>query len=116
MSETELARRRCVACRPGTPTLDESRAGELHGQLDAAWRRDGTAWIRRELRFGSFAEAFAFATRVALLAEREDHHPDLEIGWGRLAVTLTTHVAGGLTENDFIVAAKVDRLAAAPRA
>jgi 4a-hydroxytetrahydrobiopterin dehydratase len=64
------------------------------------------------LRFADFKDAFGFATRIALVAEEEGHHPDMEIGWGKVVVSLTTHSSGGLTPNDFIMAAKVDRLAA----
>jgi 4a-hydroxytetrahydrobiopterin dehydratase len=112
MATSELARRKCQSCKPGTPSLDETAAAELHSQIDPGWSRDATLAIRRELAFRNFRDAFGFATRVALLAESEGHHPDLELGWGRLAISLTTHAAGGLTDNDFILAAKVDRLAA----
>lgn len=112
MVTEELARRKCEACTPGTPPLDEARAAELHAQIDPDWTREANISIRRELSFRNFRDAFGFATRVALLAEGEGHHPDLEVGWGRVALTLTTHAAKGLTDNDFILAAKVDRLAA----
>jgi 4a-hydroxytetrahydrobiopterin dehydratase len=109
MSE-ELASRHCQACGPGTPPVEEARAVELEAQLDPSWARDGTASLRRELRFPNFRDAFGFVARAALLAESQGHHPDLELGWGRVAITLTTHAAGGLTDNDFILAAKLDRL------
>lgn len=112
MVTEDLAQRKCQACTPGTPSLEEEQAAELHSQIDPGWSRDATLAIRRELAFRNFRDAFGFATRVALLAEAEGHHPDLEVGWGRLAIALTTHAAGGLTDNDFILAAKVDRLAA----
>jgi 4a-hydroxytetrahydrobiopterin dehydratase len=85
-------------------------AVELEAQLDPSWARDGTLRLRRELRFRNFRDAFGFVARLALLAESEGHHPDIELGWGRVAVTLTTHAAGGLTDNDFILAARLDRL------
>ncbi len=110
VSETDLVARRCVACTPGTPPLEEARAAELQAQLDAAWSREGNRRLRRTFEFRNFRDAFGFTARVALLAEAEGHHPDLELGWGRLAVALTTHAAKGLTDNDFILAAKIDRL------
>jgi 4a-hydroxytetrahydrobiopterin dehydratase len=110
MTEAELARRTCQACVPGTPPIGEARAAELEAQLDPAWSREGVLRLRRELAFRNFRDAFGFTARLALLAESEGHHPDLELGWGRVAVTLTTHAAGGLTDNDFILAAKIDRL------
>jgi 4a-hydroxytetrahydrobiopterin dehydratase len=110
MTETELAKRKCEACAPGTPSLDEAAAAALHAQVDPGWERDGTGMLRRAFEFPNFRDAFGFVARLALLAESEGHHPDIELGWGRVAVTLTTHAAGGLTDNDFILAAKLDRL------
>jgi 4a-hydroxytetrahydrobiopterin dehydratase len=106
----ELASRHCEACVPGTPTVTEEQAAELEAQLDPSWDRDGIQRLRRELEFRNFRDAFGFVARLALLAESEGHHPDIELGWGRVAVSLTTHAAGGLTDNDFILAAKLDRL------
>ena len=60
------------------------------------------------MRFGDFAAAFATATRIAIIAEGEGHHPDMAVGWGRLEIELTTHAVKGLTRNDFILAAKID--------
>ena len=109
MSE-ELASRHCQACKPGTPTIGEEQAAEYEAQLDPSWVRDDLQRLRRELEFRNFRDAFGFVARLALLAEAEGHHPDIELGWGRVGVTLTTHAAGGLTDNDFILAAKLDRL------
>ena len=107
----ELASAHCEACEPGTPPLDEPQAAELAAQVPE-WERDGNRTLRRELSFPNFRDAFGFVARVALLAEAEGHHPDIELGWGRAALTLTTHAASGLTRNDFVLAAKVDRLVA----
>ena len=106
----DLASRRCEACEAGTPPLSEAEASDLHTQLDPGWSREANRSIKRSLAFRNFQDAFGFATRVALLAESEGHHPDFEVGWGRVSLLLTTHAAGGLTPNDFIVAAKVDRM------
>ncbi len=112
MADTQLASHHCEACEPGTPPLDEQQAAALTAELHPAWKREGNTKLRRTLRFEDFKDAFGFATRIALVAEEEGHHPDLEIGWGKVVVALTTHSAGGLTRNDFIIAAKIDRLAA----
>jgi len=102
-----LARERCQACTGSTPTVSPEQLPELLAELDGGWSIGGDR-LRRRFGFPNFAEPFTLATRVALLAEREGHHPDLTIGWGYLLVELTTHVAGGLTRNDFILAARID--------
>lgn len=107
---SELARRRCEPCEGGTPPIAPERVAELQAEIDAGWQVEDGKRLRRTFRFPDFTEAFGFATRVALVAESEGHHPDFEIGWGRVVLVLTTHAAGGLTDNDFIMAAKIDRL------
>lgn len=104
-----LASQRCVVADDSTPPLPPEEVIRLSAGLDPAWRVvDGR--LVREFAFPTFAAAFGLATRVALLAEGQGHHPVLEIGWGRLTVTWTTDAIGGLTANDLIMAAKVDRL------
>jgi 4a-hydroxytetrahydrobiopterin dehydratase len=95
----------------GTPSLGEDEAQALGTHLDRGWQRDGTRRLSREFTFGDFRDAFGFATRVALLAEREFHHPELTVTWGKVLVVLWTHTVDGLSRNDFIIAAKIDRLA-----
>jgi 4a-hydroxytetrahydrobiopterin dehydratase len=107
----DLTQLKCKECAPDTPPIEESRAAELHKQVDFAWQRDGNSKIHREFEFKNFRDAFGFVSRVALLAEAEGHHPDFELGWGRAALSLTTHAAKGLTVNDFILAAKIDKIA-----
>ncbi|MGQ0678788.1 MAG: 4a-hydroxytetrahydrobiopterin dehydratase [Actinomycetota bacterium] len=104
----DLTSRKCRACGPDTPVLGN---GELQRLMAGAgeWVLDGSSLVR-QLEFKNFRDAFGMATRVALLAEDEGHHPDFEIGWGTLKLTLTTHAARGLTDNDFIMAAKIDAL------
>ncbi|HUY57375.1 MAG TPA: 4a-hydroxytetrahydrobiopterin dehydratase [Candidatus Micrarchaeaceae archaeon] len=113
---SELVRERCQACHHDTPTISGEEQVALLQELNQSWAVEDRS-LRRQFEFPNFAAAFTLATRVALLAEREGHHPDLRIGWGYLAVELTTHAAGGLTRNDFILAAKIDRAAdpTAPR-
>ena len=86
-------------------------AGSLAAGVAGEWQID-EGEIRREFTFKTFNAAFGMATRIALLAEAQGHHPELEVGWGRLVVRLSTHSVGGLSRNDFIMAARIDRLAA----
>lgn len=110
--DAPLWKRRCAPCEKGTPPISEELAAGLTAQVDEAWDRRSNQSLSREFGFSNFRDAFGLATRIALLAEEQGHHPEIEVGWGRLVVSLTTHVAGGLTENDFILAAKIDRLSA----
>ena len=107
---SELASEHCQACEKGTPPLDEQEAAQLSADVPA-WQLDGNQKLRREFSFPNFRDAFGFVARAALVAESEGHHPDIELGWGRAAFELTTHAASGLTRNDFVMAAKIDRLA-----
>ncbi len=106
-----LAQKKCVPCEGGVPPLSRVEADALRAQTPA-WTIDATAkGISRTFRFRTFAEAMAFLDAVARLAEEEHHHPDLRLHDFRLVtVTLSTHAVGGLSENDFILAAKVDQL------
>jgi 4a-hydroxytetrahydrobiopterin dehydratase len=105
-----LSSERCAELRAGTPPLTMEDARLLAGAIAREWTVDG-GQIRREFTFKSFNAAFGLATRIALLAESQNHHPELEVAWGRLVVCLTTHSVGGLSRNDFIMAARIDRLA-----
>jgi 4a-hydroxytetrahydrobiopterin dehydratase len=104
-----LASRRCESCGPDTKPLDPEGVAALMAELGDTWTVEGSK-LTREFKFPNFRDAFGMATKVALLAEEEGHHPDFEVGWGRLALVLTTHAAKGLTDNDFIMAAKIDKL------
>ena len=108
MASQDLASQKCEVCVPGTPSIDHARASELLSQLDPAWKLEETR-IRRRFKFRNFRDALALANKIGDLAEAEGHHPDLGVGWGYLNVTLTTHAANGLTDNDFIMAAKIDK-------
>lgn len=105
-----LARERCAELRAGTPPLTTQDVRLFGGAIARDWKVDAGE-IRREFTFKTFNAAFGLATQIALLAESQNHHPELEVAWGRLVVRLTTHSIGGLSRNDFIVAARVDRLA-----
>jgi 4a-hydroxytetrahydrobiopterin dehydratase len=108
-SVSDLASEHCEACEKGTPPLSEEEAARLAADVPE-WERDGNQRLRRTFEFPNFRDAFGFVARAALVAEAEFHHPDIELGWGRAAFELTTHAASGLTRNDFVMAAKLDRL------
>jgi 4a-hydroxytetrahydrobiopterin dehydratase len=109
VSESTLARKRCLPCDGNTPTLGESEIARL-GREVPGWRIEAGRRLVRLFRARDFAEPMRLANRIAELAEAEGHHPDLHIRWGRLEVEITTHAVKGLTENDFILAAKIDQL------
>lgn len=112
MKADELAGRRCEPCRGGVPPLGSARVREL---LEAAPEWEAYAnetRIRRAISFPSFPAAIEFVGRVAELAEEQGHHPDFEIRGREVGVIFYTHAIGGLHDNDFIMAAKVDRLLA----
>jgi 4a-hydroxytetrahydrobiopterin dehydratase len=106
----DLASKKCVPCRAGTPPLSGPALERLQAELDPAWRVEREHQLVRDFEFPDFATALAFTNRIGQLAESEGHHPDLELGWGRVRVTLWTHAIDGLSESDFVLAAKVDRL------
>jgi len=106
----ELSDKRCVPCRGGVPVLGTEEAERLVAQVPGWALEEGAKGIRREFRFRNFAEAMMFSRQVGELAEVEGHHPDLSIGWGYCTVRFRTHAIKGLHENDFIMAAKVNRL------
>jgi 4a-hydroxytetrahydrobiopterin dehydratase len=106
---TELASKTCVPCRGDVPPLRGAALQELSRQV-SEWEVVDEHHLRREFRFKNFREALDFVNRVGELAEEQAHHPDIDFGWGRAAVKIFTHKIDGLTESDFILAAKVDRL------
>ena len=109
-----LTQRKCVACRSDTPTLTPDEVARLQPQIPL-WTVEENKRLRRAFRFRDFATALAFVNQIGALAEEEGHHPDIYLEWGKVEVVLCTHKIGGLSDNDFIMAAKVDVLAhAAP--
>ena len=109
---TELADKTCVPCRGDVPPLQGAKLEELSRQVPE-WEVVDEHHLSREFRFKNFREALEFVNRVGELAEEQAHHPDIDFGWGRARVTIFTHKIDGLTESDFILAAKVGRLIAA---
>ncbi len=105
-----LADKQCVPCRGGVPALEPAKVQELLGQLDQGWALNAEGHIERLYEFGNFAEALDFVNKVGAIAEQEGHHPDLYLAWGRCKVEIWTHKIRGLTESDFYLAAKADRV------
>lgn len=106
----DLTAKKCVPCEGGIPPLPPERVRELLGQLHDWKLSDDGRKISRRLMFDDFVQNVAFINRMAHLAESEGHHPDFAVKYSVLDVTLYTHAIGGLSENDFILAAKIDRL------
>jgi 4a-hydroxytetrahydrobiopterin dehydratase len=115
---TPLADRHCVACEPGTPPLPQAEVGRLLAQLDG-WEVDeagGHLQLVKAYQFKGFMTGVEFINRIAPIAEREGHHPDILLRYGSVTIQLWTHAAGGLTDNDFILAAKIDEVQPDPAA
>nr|WP_235031456.1 4a-hydroxytetrahydrobiopterin dehydratase [Geminicoccus flavidas] len=109
----DLATRSCTPCKGGEPPLGPKEAEAYRGETPEWSLRDEARRIERSFRFKDFRQAFAFVERVAMLAEAEGHHPDISFGWGYAQVSLQTKKIKGLHANDFVMAAKIDRIAAA---
>jgi 4a-hydroxytetrahydrobiopterin dehydratase len=107
-----LAQKSCTPCRGGVPPLTLEEAERLRAEAPEWQLLDDAHRIERAFRFKNFREALTFVERVGELAEAEGHHPDLSFGWGYATVSLRTKKIKGLHENDFIMAAKIDRLGA----
>ena len=109
---TPLAERHCEVCTPGTPTLASDAIDRLLEQVPgwSVLQSDGHLSLTRTFRFKGFLPGVDLVNRIAEVAEQEAHHPDLHLSYGVLRVELWTHAAGGLTENDFVLAAKIDAL------
>lgn len=106
----DLAEKKCVPCEGGTVPLARTEAETMLAQLTGWMLWPDGKTISKSIKFKDFKSAFAFATKVAVLAEEEGHHPDLLISWGRVEIELSTHSIGGLSENDFILAAKINAI------
>jgi 4a-hydroxytetrahydrobiopterin dehydratase len=106
---SDLASQTCVPCRGGTPPLKGEELDDLWRQIPG-WEVVEEHHLRRRFRFKNFREALDFVNRVGELAEEQGHHPDVGFGWGYAEVTVYTHKIDGLTESDFILAAKISEL------
>ena len=107
---TELTAKRCIPCEGGVAPMDADEAAAMLGQLDDWGLDEAGKEIFRGFEFKNYYETMAFVNALAWIAHREDHHPDLQVGYDRVLVRFSTHSIGGLSENDFICAAKIDAL------
>jgi 4a-hydroxytetrahydrobiopterin dehydratase len=109
MPETPLAQQSCKELPKGTPALSTQRIDAFHKQLKPAWRiEDGL--LTREMKFQDYYQTISSVVAIAMLAQSQNHHPDLHVGYNRLKIEYSTHSVGGLSENDFICAARIDQL------
>jgi 4a-hydroxytetrahydrobiopterin dehydratase len=107
---SELAQKECVPCKGGVPPLKGVELSELLDKLGGGWQVVDEHQLEKEYRFKDFRSALTFTNKVGELAETQGHHPDIHLSWGKVRLTIWTHKIGGLTESDFILAAKVDRI------
>jgi len=107
-----LSEKNCQPCRGTVPALTAEQIQPFLSQLDQ-WQCENDQKIVKSYRFDNFKQAMDLATKVAAVAQKENHHPDLIVRWGELRVEIWTHVSRGLTENDFILASKIDKCASA---
>lgn len=107
---SELSEKECIPCKGGIPPLRGEALADLHRQLDSGWEVINEHHLEKEFKFKNFREALAFTNKVGELAEANNHHPDIYLAWGRVKVTIWTHKIDGLTESDFVMASKIDRL------
>jgi 4a-hydroxytetrahydrobiopterin dehydratase len=110
---SELAKMQCIPCSGGVPPLRGEEIARLRQQLHGDWQVERDHHLVRRFAFPDFATALAFTNRLGALAEEQGHHPDIHLSWGKVGVEIWTHKIDGLTEGDFVLAAKIDELPAA---
>lgn len=110
---SDLAHKTCIPCRGGVPPMTPEQYQPLLAQLNG-WKVEKDHHLVRSFALPDFVQALALVNRIGDLAEREGHHPDIYLAWGMVRVEIWTHKINGLTESDFILAAKIDELAARP--
>lgn len=108
--DDNLSQKKCLPCQKGTPPLRGEPLQNLYKQLQSDWKVIGEHHLEKEYHFSNFKEALEFTNKVGKIAEEEGHHPDILLTWGKVKITLWTHKINGLSESDFILAAKCDTL------
>ncbi len=107
---SELSAQTCEPCRGGIPPLGSAAIAELMTQLGNHWQVIAEHHLQKEFKFPDFKSALAFTNLVGELAEKQGHHPDIFLAWGKVEITIWTHKIDGLHQSDFILAAKIDKL------
>ena len=110
---SDLASKECVPCKGGVPPLQGEELTRLQNELGGDWQVIGGHHLEKDYRFPNFREALDFTNSVGELAEAQGHHPDIYLAWGKVKVTIWTHKIDGLTESDFVFAAKADQCVSA---
>ena len=110
MDACDLAAKQCIPCKGGVPPLKGDELRKLHTALGGGWDVVNEHHLEKQYKFKNFREALAFTNRVGDLAERQGHHPDIYLAWGKVKLQIWTHKIDGLTESDFVFAAKADKL------
>lgn len=105
-----LLQKKCVPCEAGTPPLGKTEADKYLKQLKNVWEKVDGIKIKYRFKLKTFRDAVTFVNKIADLAEEEGHHPNIFISYNNVTITLITHAIGGLSENDFILAAKIEKL------
>lgn len=107
----DLSSKKCVPCEGGIPPMARGDAQKLLSEV-SSWELvdEGVLKIRRKFKFKDFKGALLFVNKIGEIAEEEGHHPEIELGWGKANITLYTHAVSGLSENDFIMAAKINKI------
>jgi len=108
---TALSEKECIPCKGGIPPLKGNELATLAEELNGGWQVMNEHHLGKEYKFKDFRDALAFVNKVGELAEAQGHHPDIYLAWGKARLTIWTHKIDGLTESDFVFAAKADRLA-----
>lgn len=106
-----LHTKKCTSCQGGVPPLSKEQSQELLKQIEPGWRINKKGRLEKEYTFPNFLKSMEFANEITPIAEEEAHHPDFHVSWGKCRVEIWTHKINGLTENDFILASKIDRRA-----
>lgn len=110
MSQCELAKKDCIPCKGTVPALKGEEITKLLKELGSNWQVITEHHLKKEFKFPDFRTALNFTNKIGEIAEQQSHHPDIYLAWGKVEITIWTHKINGLTESDFILAAKIDEI------